>query len=63
VLGKDVVAVSKDGQRDIYGGALMAVVDELSASSIGVVEFRLRSRSFAAQTCSASHFVSSSHHA
>jgi peptide/nickel transport system substrate-binding protein len=42
VLGKDVVAsIKRWGKRDIYGGALMAVVDELSASSDRVVEFRL----------------------
>ena len=42
VLGKDVVASLKRwGKRDIYGGALMAVVDELVATSDRVVEFRL----------------------
>ena len=42
VLGKDVVAsINRWGKRDIYGGALMAVVDELSATSDRVVEFRL----------------------
>jgi peptide/nickel transport system substrate-binding protein len=42
VLGKDVVAsIKRWGKRDIYGGALMAVLDELSAPSDRVVEFRL----------------------
>jgi peptide/nickel transport system substrate-binding protein len=42
VLGKDVVAsIKRWGKRDIYGGALMAVLDELLATSDRVVEFRL----------------------
>ncbi len=43
VLARDVVAsVNRWGKRDIYGGALMAVIDELSAPSDRVVEFRLK---------------------
>ena len=42
VLGKDVVAsINRWGKRDIYGGALMAVVNELVATSDRTVEFRL----------------------
>ena len=42
VLGKDVVAsIKRWGKRDIYGGALMAIADEFSATSDRVVEFRL----------------------
>jgi peptide/nickel transport system substrate-binding protein len=42
VLARDVVAsISRWGKRDIYGGALMAVVNELVATSDSVIEFRL----------------------
>jgi peptide/nickel transport system substrate-binding protein len=42
VLAKDVVAsINRWGKRDIYGGALMALINELKASSDRVVEVRL----------------------
>jgi peptide/nickel transport system substrate-binding protein len=42
VLSKDVVAsIKRWGKRDIYAGALMAVLDHLVAPSDRVVEFRL----------------------
>src|SRR3984957_10608607 len=42
VLSKDVVAsIKRWGKRDIYAGALMAVMDDLVATSDRVVEFRL----------------------
>ena len=43
VLARDVVASLKRwGQRDAYGGALFAAVEELSAPSDTVVRFRLK---------------------
>jgi peptide/nickel transport system substrate-binding protein len=43
VLARDVVASLKRwGQRDSFGGALFAVVDELSAPSDRIVQFRLK---------------------
>ncbi|MCJ2133929.1 ABC transporter substrate-binding protein [Methylobacterium sp. J-026] len=42
VLGRDVVAsLARWSKRDAYGGALFAAVDELSAPSDTVVQFRL----------------------
>jgi peptide/nickel transport system substrate-binding protein len=42
VLSKDVVAsIKRWGKRDIYAGALMAVLDDLVATSDRVVDFRL----------------------
>ena len=65
VLGKDVVAsIKRWGKRDIYGGALMAVVDELSAPSDRVVEISsFEAISFAAERARQAHIVPSSDHA